>query len=391
MTQYDPPGITNPENVDALTHRQIVDAFNTVVANGVSDVVTNWSLARNAMRDSTEAMVKAVRSAVDGNWLGDSADAAVRAVGSYTGHAEMLADLFDQTAQTVAQTELAAVLTKSFLPPVVPVTADQTSDPVGYDSQDRAAKDAEAEARRIMQQRYVIGFQQQDARLPTFPPAVSMVADGVPAGPSTVPSADSGLTSNSGTPSGNPGGQDPSANGGQPKTEDTEAEDKPKTGTEATQPSSTTAQQTSATNPVSTDTSRSDTSRAPSTTTTAPATTTSPAGVPNTTGMPSRTSAGRPGGPGPGPGPGAGTPGPGTSRPAAPGLLPQGGAPALAPAAAAASGRPGAAGAPGMVPPAARGQGDEREKMDRKVDLTHERNTEELLGRTRHVPPVIGE
>ncbi|WP_024804854.1 hypothetical protein [Nocardia sp. BMG51109] len=178
---YDQPGITNPENVDALTHQQIYDAFQTV-DDHTSEVVTAWQQAGTQWRESTTQMVQAVRTAVDGRWSGASADAAVQALSDYGTQAGQLSDLFQQTGQVVADTALAAVTTKAYVPKPVPVTADQTKDPTGYDGQSRAAQQAQDDARLVMQQRYLIPLLDQDARLPHFPPAASPVSDGLMSG-----------------------------------------------------------------------------------------------------------------------------------------------------------------------------------------------------------------
>ncbi|WP_425303656.1 hypothetical protein, partial [Nocardia wallacei] len=170
------PGITDPENVDSLTHQQIYDAFQTV-DDRTAQVVTSWQQTRDRWRDSTTEMVQAVRTAVDGRWTGASADAAVQALVGYGTQAGQLADLFDQAGQAVANTALAAVTTKAYVPKPVPVTADQTKDPTGYDGQSRAAQQAQDDARQVMQQRYLIPLLDQDARIPAFPPAVSPASD----------------------------------------------------------------------------------------------------------------------------------------------------------------------------------------------------------------------
>ncbi|MBF6331415.1 hypothetical protein [Nocardia transvalensis] len=176
MTDYDQPAITNRENVDALTHQQIYDAFQTVTDH-TADVVGTWEQARTQWRESTTTMLQAVRTAVDGQWTGVAADAAVQALTGYTTHASALADLFEQTGRAVTATAQAALTTKAYIPKPVPPTADPTQDPTGYDSQMRAAQKAQDEARQVMQQHYLVPFTDQDARIPTFPPAMS-AADG---------------------------------------------------------------------------------------------------------------------------------------------------------------------------------------------------------------------
>ncbi|MFI9505542.1 hypothetical protein [Nocardia sp. NPDC052566] len=398
MTEYDPPGITNPENVDALTHKEIKEAFDVVAPSGSNDAADNWLRARTLLQDSTTEMVNAVRSAVNGHWTGDAADTAAGAVESYAVRAENLADLFAATAGTVTNTELAAVIAKSFIPPVVEVTADP-KDAVAYDDQTRAAKTAEAEARQVMQQRYVIPFIDQDAKIPTFPPAVAAWSlpgtPGTPGIPGTKTAPGTG-TSTSGSPgnAGTPGSENP---GEQKKSDEKPTDGKPgeqKPGT--TQPAATNPQPTTTSSLL--DSGSQNTSRA---TTTTPATTTTtpgnvPAGVTTAAGTPGS----RPTGPGPRPGsgvPSPGTPGttgspaPGSSRPALPGLLTPGATPAAA-STVGPGATSGAAGSPGMYPPGARGVRDgDHEKKDKKVDLKHERNTEELLGRNKNVPPAIGE
>ncbi|WP_040823034.1 WXG100 family type VII secretion target [Nocardia jiangxiensis] len=173
MTTYDPPGITDPENVDALTHQQIYDAFQTV-AQSAGDVVTAWQQAGSQWRTSTTGLVKAVRSAVDGQWSGASAQAAVSALVDYGKQAGELADLFDAAGQAVSSTAQAALTTKAYIPEPVPVSADQTKDPSGFDRQTRDASKAQDDARQVMQQRYVLPFTDQDKRIPTFPAAAPL-------------------------------------------------------------------------------------------------------------------------------------------------------------------------------------------------------------------------
>ncbi|MBU3062087.1 hypothetical protein KO481_11190 [Nocardia sp. NEAU-G5] len=172
MTTYDAPGITDPENVDALTHQQIYDAFQTV-GDHCADIVTAWQQAGDQWRTSTTGLVQAVRTAVDGHWTGSAAEAAVQAVTGYGTRATDLADLFDQTGQVVANTAQAAQTTKAYISKPVPVTADQTKDPTEFDTQTRNASKAQDDARQTMQQRYVVPFTTEDARIPTFPPANS--------------------------------------------------------------------------------------------------------------------------------------------------------------------------------------------------------------------------
>ena len=171
MTTYDPPGITDPENVDALTHQQIYDAFQTVTQSA-GDVVAAWQQAGSQWRTSTTGLVRAVRSAVDGHWTGASAEAAVNALVDYGNQAGELADLFDAAGQAVSNTAQAALTTKAYIPKPVPVNADQTKDPSGFDRQTRDASKAQDDARQVMQQRYVTPFTDQDKRIPTFPAAV---------------------------------------------------------------------------------------------------------------------------------------------------------------------------------------------------------------------------
>lgn len=177
--EYDPPGITHPENVDALTHQQIQDAFDTVV-NSTDEVLTNWAAARDLWRETTDTLSRTVRDAVDGNWTGDAAGIAASAVLDYSGAAAQLADLFEETARAVTNTADAAILTKAFMPSVVPVTVDQKLDPAEYDLQARDAEAAWAEARQLMRERYLLEYTDQDARLPTYPPVIG------PLGPNSV-------------------------------------------------------------------------------------------------------------------------------------------------------------------------------------------------------------
>ncbi|MFI6045317.1 hypothetical protein ACIA8C_27055 [Nocardia sp. NPDC051321] len=396
MTDYDPPGITNPENVDALTHQQIKDAFD-VIENATHDMVTNWGQARAMWRDSTTALVHAVRSAVDGKWTGAAADNAATAVNQYGSEAEELVALFEQTASVVVNTATTAVMTKSFLPPVVQVTADQKTDPVEYDRQTRQADTAQAEARRIMQERYVVGFMHQDTKLPTYPPAVSPINDGPAPVPVTGPTT-------SAAPAGpNETNQDSATVATQPSAAAVPSADVPvQNSPDHTQAAATDGQPPTATTQPASDSSRSVSPRTPSNVPAAPAQTPSPAITPGIT--PGVTPLGGPAYPGGRPNLGSGvgsnsrvpsstgTPaGPGVSRPAVPSAPP-----GLAPAAAG-SGTPASGastrsgGAPGMTAPGAgRGKDEEREKKDKKIDLTHESNTVELLGKNKYVPPTLG-
>ncbi|WP_405161511.1 hypothetical protein OG203_35040 [Nocardia sp. NBC_01499] len=395
MTDYDPPAITNPENVDALTHQQIKDAFD-LIQNATHDMVTNWGHARAMWRDSTTALVHAVRSAVDGKWTGAAADSAATAVSRYGSTAEELVALFDQTASVVVNTATTAVMTKSFLPPVVQVTADQKADPVEYDRQTRKADTAQAEARRIMQERYVVGFMDQDAKLPTYPPAVSPVNDGPAPSPATGPTPSAALTEPDET------NHDSAPVAGQPSDAAAPSADVPaQNSPDHTQAAATEGQPPTTTTQSASDSSRSDSPRTPSSVPAAPAQTPSPAITPGVTSV--VTPPGDPAYPGGRPNLGSvvgpnnrvpsstGSPaGPGVSRPAVPTTPP-----GLTPAAASgtsASGTPGKpGGAPGMTAAgAARGKNEEREKKDKKVDLTHESNTIELLGKNKYVPPTIG-
>ncbi|WP_433662683.1 hypothetical protein ACQPW1_11365 [Nocardia sp. CA-128927] len=396
MTEYDPPAITNPENVDALTHQQIKDAFD-LIQNATHDMVTNWGQARAMWRDSTTALVHAVRSAVDGKWTGAAADNASAAVSRYGGNAEELVALFDQTASVVVNTATTAVMTKSFLPPVVQVTADQKTDPVEYDRQTRQADAAQAEARRIMQERYVVGFIDQDAKLPTYPPAVSPINNGPAPMPATGP-----------TPSAAPAGpnetnQDGAPTAEQPSDPVTPSADAPaQNSPDHTQAAATEGEPPTTTTQPASDNSRPDSPHTSSNVPAAPAQTPSPAITPGVTpGVTPARGPAYPGGRpnlGSGVGPNSGVPsstrtpaGPGVSRPAVP-TAPPGLTPAAASSgttASSAATRPG--GAPGMTAPGApRGKDEEREKKDRKVDLTHESNTVELLGKNKYVPPTIG-
>ncbi|WP_067895849.1 hypothetical protein [Nocardia vaccinii] len=205
MTTYDPPGITDPENVDALTHQQIYDAFQTVTQSA-GDVVTAWQQAGSQWRTSTTGLVEAVRSAVDGHWTGASAEAAVNALVDYGNQAGELADLFEAAGQAVSNTAQAALTTKAYIPKPVPVSADQTKDPSGFDRQTRDATKAQDDARQVMQQRYVTPFTDQDKRIPTFPAAVPVTN-----GDATAPASDSEAPATSTKPTAWSGGTQPSS------------------------------------------------------------------------------------------------------------------------------------------------------------------------------------
>ncbi|UGT53969.1 hypothetical protein [Nocardia asteroides] len=387
-TQYDPPGITDPENVDGLTHQQIVDAF-SVVANSTSELVKVWKQADADLSASTEAMLTAVRGALDGGWTGSAADAAVMTVARYCDDASRLPELFDEVSLVVSNTALTAVMTKSFLPPVVSVTADRSSDPEGFDRQTREADTAQAEARRIMAERYVVGFQDQDARLPTFPDAMAIGNDQSPQiGPGT--SGGPGSPTSPGNPvAGEPVGTDPEENDSGETTEQDPANTGSPTGTKS-EDSSTSDGSTSA---AGQDDSTQAASAAPAS---APTGSTPSTSAPSAPGDAPRTATPSGGGPAGGvgvpggqrggsavPSPGASTPlgstGVGGASPGARGAVP----------AAAYGGGAGMHGAPGAA--GRGGRGDDQEKADKKVSLTHGDNTTELLGVIKHVPPVIGD
>lgn len=388
---YDPPGITDPENVDGLTHQQIMDAFNSV-ANSTSELITVWKQADADLSTSTQGMLAAVRGATDGGWSGAAADAAVAMVARYCDGASQLPDLFDEVSLVVTNTAMTAVMVKSFLPPVVKVTADQSADPEGFDRQTREAEVAQAEARRIMAERYVVGFQDQDTKLPTFPAAMAI-------GEGQTPQAGESGASRS-------GGSNPSAAPQNPaSTEPTGTEQAPEPeaavdpGTEPSTDAPVGTDSESAS--PSSDSSNAAGGQDDSTQAAATAPTDLPSGSAPTSavpGDPARTAT--PGGGGSGGGGGGGLPGgqggsspvpsPGAAQPpgsagagASPGS--RGGMPAAVHAGGSGMhGMPGAAGRGG-------GRGDDQEKTDKKVSLTHGDNTTELLGVIKHVPPVIGD
>lgn len=455
MTDYDPPRIVNPENVDALTHRQILDAF-AQVGDGVGPIVANWDRARNDWCNSTEALVRAIRTAVDGHWTGAAADAAANAVLDYCAHAEGLADLFEGTAKVVTNTAAAAAETKAFLPPEVPVTADQKKDPTGFDSQTREAARAQDEARQIMQQRYVIPFRTQDTLIPTFPPAMSPIVDPVapqvPGGTTTPGGGNVADSGGSDTRSGDTTDQRPQPDTpgtdhhGDPTAGDSTKNDSGQSDSKQDDSARTDSTRTDSTQPASTSSSSTASSPTDPTTSHAPASTT-PAGTDD--GKPSTPATPEPatvpatappaaGGPSylettPAPPERLGVPShlapPPASVPAdppapqngRPGEIPTGGparnpaptvgpAPAPAPkppvsvpatfapaatAAAAAGAATGSAAHPHNTAPPPRvrraRRTDDEEKQDKKVDLRHESHTTELLGKSRYVPPTIGE
>ncbi|GGK67482.1 hypothetical protein [Nocardia camponoti] len=389
MKAFDPPSITNPENVDHLTHQQIIDAFNAVI-NETHSMVTTWQQSKVDFRESTASFLAAIRAAADGKWTGASADAAITATTHYAAAADDLDELFADMSNVVNNTATIAVMAKAFMPKVVAVTANQTTDPQEYDKQSREAKEAQDEARRIMRGRYIVGFQHQDTQIPTFPPATKVVAAG--------PGADGGNPS--GAPGSNvvgvpgsspsaPGAGQPGANPAQPSPDSTVpagADESltggsPQNGTDdsKTQTAGTTQSPSQPTTSTPADTARPNTS--PSTNPTIPGAPGGRAGTP---------SGGAPGGR-------AGTPSGGTpgspSRPQVPGssIAAPGGGAQSSPAAARA-GSPGAHGASGPMGGAPMGgrPGDDKEKQDRKVNLVHPENTEELLGVIKFVPPVLG-
>ncbi|MFD4460110.1 hypothetical protein [Nocardia sp. NPDC058480] len=389
--QYDPPGITDPENVDGFTHQQIVDAFEAVV-NSTSEIVKAWMKADADVTTSTQGVLAAVRGVVDGGWSGSAAEAAISTVARYCDDASRLPDLFGDVSSVVSSTAMTAVMTKSFLPPVVSVTADQSKDPVGFDSQTREAETAQAEARRIMQERYVVGFQDQDTKLPTFPPAMTIANDQPPqvgpGGPGA--SEDPGSLPSGGSPvSGEPGATEPEAGdtddpGSQLDTGE-QPGDSPDTSSQSSDSSTSTGGQDDSTQAAST--------------ASAPNGSTPTTGLPGDSGRPATTT---PFGPGGGPGGGGGTPGGGPggasgSVPAPGAAVPPGSAGAGGSPAAARGAMPAAAHGPGTgmhgMPGAAGrgGRGEDPDKTDKKVSLTHGDNTTELLGVIKHVPPVIGD
>lgn len=387
--QYDPPGITDPENVDGFTHQQIVDAFDAVV-NSTSEIVKAWMKADADVTTSTQGVLAAVRGAVDGGWSGSAAEAAISTVARYCDDASRLPDLFGDVSSVVSSTAMTAVMTKSFLPPVVSVTADQTKDPEGFDSQTREAETAQAEARRIMQERYVVGFQDRDAKLPTFPAAMAV-------GDDQAPQAGQPGSSISGDPSQPAVPQSPASTaptGTEPEPESEPAAE-PSTDPSADAPAGT---ESASSSDGSTDTGgQDDSTQAASTTPTSAPTSSTP--TPSVPGDPARTGTPSGGGAG-GSGGGVGVPGgqggrspvPAPGAPQPPGSAgsgssqgPRGGMPAAAHAGGSGMhGMPGAAGRGG-------GRGDDQDKTDKKVSLTHGDNTTELLGVIKHVPPVIGD
>ncbi|MFE3545401.1 hypothetical protein ACFXK0_20765 [Nocardia sp. NPDC059177] len=388
-TQYDPPGITDPENVDGLTHQQIVDAF-AAVANSTSSIVVAWKQGDADLTDSTTEMLAAVRNTVDGAWTGAAADAAVATVARYCDDSLRLPELFDEVSQVVGNTAMTAVMTKSFLPPVVEVTADQSADPEGFDLQTRQAQTAQAEARRIMAERYVVGFQDLDAKLPTFPAAMAIGDDQTPQA-GQPGSSISGGPNESAVPR-NPASTEPAGTEPEPAADpvtDPNSDAPTDTDSEPEGPSS-----DGSTEDGSTDTGGQDdsTQTASTTPTSAPTTATPTPSVPGDSlragtpyGGPSG-GAGLPGGQGgssPVPSPGAVQPPGSAGAGGSPGT--RGGLPAAAHAGGTGMhGMPGAAGRGG-------GRGDEPDKSDKKVSLTHGDNTTELLGVIKHVPPVIGD
>ncbi|MFB7877090.1 hypothetical protein ACFC06_17690 [Nocardia sp. NPDC056064] len=382
-TEYDQPSITNPENVDGLTHQQIVDAFNSVI-NSTSNMVKSWKQAHADLGDSSDVMLAQVRTAVDGNWIGASADAAVTAIARYCDSSSQLDELFDEVSVVVSSVAMTAVMTKSFLPPVVTVTADQTADPEGYDRQTREADTAQAEARRIMQERYIVGFQHQDSKIPTFPPAMSIGSEGHPGtgGPSGPGSAGTPNPSSpgSGTPAETPPAADtPSESSGPEPDETTPAATEPTT-------SEPTADRDGETQAASTSPTTSSGTPTASTPNITPGT-----GELGRSGSPSLGGLGGPAGIPGTRAPANGLPAPGTALPPS-GATPGSTAPTARGAVPVAAhgagsgmhGMPGASGRPA-------GRGDDQEKANKKVSLNHGDHTDELLGVIKYVPPVVGD
>ncbi|MEV0294903.1 hypothetical protein [Nocardia sp. NPDC050710] len=410
MTEYDPPGITNPENVDALTHQQINDAFSAIDPAATMEMFEQWINALSLWRGSTERLVQAVRAAVDGNWTGQAADTATTAVVDYCTRADQLTDLFKETSTVAGATANAAVIAKSFLQPVVQVTADQNADPVEYDRQTREAETAQAEARRVMQERYIVPFQDQDSKIPTFPPAVSPVDNGtqedipLAGSPSATPSTPGSTQPAPESPAqpGNPGSEpdttQPAATNEQPSP------DPPQSPAGNSNPGQTSS---AATTPAS--------AGSPSAATT-PASTGSPSAEQTTRNGPGASSSSEPGAPASGgrstTDPGLGRSGRGSTPVAGPGSQ----APSTRPPSPGVSVRPTLPNTPGVPAPAATATGTspgatttgtgaaphgagagraperdrEKKEQEKKVDLQHDRNIDDLVGRTKYVPPTIG-
>lgn len=386
---YDPPRITDPENVDALTHQQIVDAFDSV-ANATHELINTWLQARQDWTTSTETLLRDVRNAVDGNWTGTSADAAMVVMSNYCGDSLGLGDQFKELTIAVNNSATTAVMTKAFLPKVEAVSADPATDPNSYDTQTRAATTAQSEARRIMQERYITGFQNEDTRIPSFPQPQSLTGTdpgtevSAPGTGNPVGTTHSELASNSG--SGQPSSGEP---GETPAATEPAAENP----SDSENPSSAGDSGTSGDSADDGDSTSAASAGTPDSATSAGVTTPSTGASPSA-GETSRPGAGtaapvaggstpdRPGGTGAAPRAGASIPpAPGGAQPAA--------AAGTAGTRAATPGAPGMAGAPMG---AARGAGRDGEQEKRSsVPLTHGDNTLELLGEFKHVPPVIGD
>lgn len=159
--ETEPPAITDLEAFETWSHQDILKALDSADPNYINSMADSWRNVTEQGKSAHKTFSDTLPKALSASWEGASGAAAAAAVRAYTEQAGHLLASMQLVANDLDRTESVLRETKD----KVPQDSPTKSTPPSAES----AREAEAEARRVMRTLYQPGVQEVDNRTPRLP------------------------------------------------------------------------------------------------------------------------------------------------------------------------------------------------------------------------------
>ncbi|CAM3553806.1 hypothetical protein [Smaragdicoccus niigatensis] len=159
--ETEPPAITDLEAFETWSHEEILKALDSADPNCINSMADSWRNVTEQGKAAHKTFADTLPTALSASWEGASGAAATAAVRAYTEQAGHLLASMQLVANDLDRTESVLRETKDKVPQDTPTKSTPPSA--------ESAREAEAEARRVMRTLYQPGVQEVDSRTPRLP------------------------------------------------------------------------------------------------------------------------------------------------------------------------------------------------------------------------------
>ncbi|MCE5292139.1 MAG: hypothetical protein LLG14_23265 [Nocardiaceae bacterium] len=164
--ETEPPAITDFEAFETWSHEDILKALDSADPNYINSMADSWRNVTEQGKAAHKTFADTLPAALSASWQGASGAAAAAAVRAYTEQAGHLLSSMQLVANDLDRTESVLRETKDKVPRDNPTKSTPPSA--------ESAREAEAEARRVMRTLYQPGVQEVDSRTPRLPEPQSL-------------------------------------------------------------------------------------------------------------------------------------------------------------------------------------------------------------------------